>query len=321
MNKLIFDLGGSFIKIATKNDGIIFKEPSMIACVKIGDSLQIKCLGNEAKKLAEIDQEELIVFSPFSEGKIKNSDYATLLIKYAIQKSNFKKKLFSSYTAVVLLPCGIQEYEKTELEKVFYNCGFDKVEFLFTCLCIANFIGMTKYGQKINMIVDIGGTKTDVCLVTYENILSGATVNLGGKGMDKSVLDLISNRYDIELPLVLAEKVKEELASLYENDVSSMKIKAIDNVTNSEIVSIVYAHDVKEAIMPYYEEIEKLIETTLNLCNEDALSQIKTNGIYIAGSVAKTTGLEKFLHDKFLVPINVLENCENCAILGAIKFI
>ncbi len=320
-NNIILEFGGCFVKAYTKQNGLTFKEPSLVACVKTGEVVQVKALGIDAKKLAEIDDENHMIFSPFGEGKIKNNEYAIVYINYLLKKANIKKPLFASLNAIVIVPSSNSALERSEISKVLCACGFENVKFVPSAVCVCSYIGMSKYSSKVSLIVDIGGSKTDVALSTFDSILNGATINLGGKGMNKSVLDFVSNKYNIDMPLILAEKIKEELASLYDNDVSSMKIRAYDKVSDSEIVAIVHAQDVKEAIAPYFDEVSKLIETTLNMCNQEILSQIKDNGIYICGSVAKTTGLEKFFHDKFLLPINILDNCEDCAIIGAGKLL
>lgn len=320
-NNIILEFGGCFVKAYTKQNGLVFKEPSLVACVKIENCLQTKAIGIEAKKLAEIDDDNNIVFSPFGEGKIKNNEFAILYIKHLLKKTGIKKTIFCCLNAVVIIPSSSTIQDRSEISKVLCACGFENIKFVFAPICVCSYIGMSKYSPKVSLIVDIGGSKTDVALATFDTVLNGATINLGGKGMNKSVHNLVSQKYNIELPLILAEKIKEELASLYDNDVSSMKIRAYDNASDSEIVAIIYAQDVKEAILPYFEEISKLIETTLNMCNNEILSQIKDNGIYVCGSVAKTTGLEKYLHDKFSLPINILDNCEDCAILGAGKLL
>ena len=320
-NNIILELGGCFVKAYTKQNGLIFKEPSYVACVKMGESYQVRAIGLDAKKISDIDDENNFIFSPFGEGKIKNNEYAILFINYLLKKSNIKKPLFSSLNAIVIVPSSNTMQDRSEISKVLCACGFENVKFIPNAICVSSYIGMSKYSSKVNLVVDIGGSKTDVSLSAFDSILNGATINLGGKGMNKSVLDFVSNKYNIDLPIVLAEKIKEELASLYDNDVSSMKIRAYDNVSDSEIVVIVHAQDVREAILPYFEEISKLIETTLNMCNQEILSQIRNNGIYLCGSVAKTTGLEKFFHDRFLLPINIIENCDDCAILGAGKLL
>lgn len=313
--EIILDLGSCFTRIYTKENGLVFNQPSLVACNKLGQNYHVKAFGLEAKKLAEIGADDITVFSPFAESKIKNDDYALLLIKHFLSIVGIKKGLFTKLSAVVLISCGTKQHEKEEFSKLLYAAGFDKVKFVFSLVAVSSSID--KNASNVNLIVDIGGSKTDIGVVCGDMIVGGATVNIGGKGMNKSVLDFVTNKYDIALPMVLAEKVKEELASLYDNDVSSMKIRAFDNVSESEIVSIVYAHDVKNAILPYFEEISKLIETTLNMCSDEILNQIKNNGIFICGGVAKITGLEKYLKDKFSLPINIVENCDDCAIIGA----
>ena len=56
------------------------------------------------------------------------------------------------------------------------------------------------------------------------NILQGATVSIGGKKIDASIVNFLAYTEDLVIGLSTAETLKKEVGSLYENDTLNMEI-------------------------------------------------------------------------------------------------
>ena len=316
----VIELGGSYVSIYKKNGGLVLKERSILAVNKNDEKLIIKAFGNEADKLEKINDPNIIVFSPFAEGLVKSQDYAKLLLSHFLKKANIKKSIFNALSCIVCIPCGLTEQDKKEYEKLMYSCNIENVVFIPSVYLIAINNGMKKH-SKNNIIVDMGGSKTDVALVDYEGVRMGATLPLGSRNINPALSEELQQKYKLEIPLYLVEQLKIELSSLFENDISSMKIQVFEPNIDSTVTTIVYASDIKKVIVPYIDEIIKVIETTLNMLNDEELSWIKQNGILISGGMAKISGLEEYLKSKLGISVEIDENCDNSNIFGCAKLL
>lgn len=311
----LIEIGGTHIAIYKKNGGLVLKERSILAVSKKDEKVTIKAFGSEAEKLERINDPNIFVFSPFKEGTIGNFDYAKLLLAHFLKKADVKKRLFKELSCIISCCCGIDESDKSQYRNLFYSCGIENVLFVPGVYLISLSNDMKKF-SKNNFVVDMGGNFVDVALVDFEGVQFGASLPFGSKNINLSLVDFVQKKYKLELPLFLAEDIKVELASVYSNDISSMKIQIYEPSIDSTITTMIYASDVKEVILPYLEEILKLIETTLNMLDTNQLSWIKQNGILLSGGMAKISGLEEYFKSKLTVPIKIVDDCENACIIG-----
>lgn len=311
----LIDFGGAYTSIYKKNGGLVLKERSILAITNNTEKPIIKAFGNEADKLEKINDANIVVFSPFADGVIKSYEYAKILISHFLKKANIKKSLFTQLSCLVSIPCGLNDTDKQDIEKLLYSFNIENVFFIPSIYLISLNNGMKKF-SKHNLVVDMGASTIDVGIVDYEGVRFGVTLPLGSRNINPTLLDALQQKYKLEIPLFLVEQIKVELSTLFDNDISNMKIQVYEPNIDSTVKTTVYSKDIKQVIVPYIDEIIKVIETTLNMLGDEELKWIKQNGILISGGMAKISGLEEYLKSKLVVPIKIDDDCDNSNILG-----
>ena len=309
----VIELGGSYIAIYKKNSGLILKEPSLLAVSKENDNYQVRAFGENAKILASIEDPTINIFSPFNSGKIKSQEYAEILLQLLLKKSGAKKGL-SKIKANIIVSTGFTLEEKVELEKLFKAVGIHVDMYLPSVLGLALSDG--KLSSKYMAVLDIGGSTSDMAVFNNQGIVSGGSIALGGRSMSAGVMNMITEKHNLEVSLFGAERVKEELASLASYDSSYMDIKGLDTSSNLERVVTMKAQDVRDVLTPYFHEILKQVEFILNSCSDEILRQIKVTGLLLGGQVSKTIGVERFFKEKLQIPVRVVDEIENAVIVG-----
>ncbi len=310
---LIIEFGGGNTSILKKNSGLILKEPSFLASVQNGESYQIKAIGQEAKKLGMIEDSNINVFSPFSEGKVFSHKYSVVLLDYLLKQ--LKAKKFNN-SAVVCVPCGLEPSEHESFANLCHSCSINRVKFVHSVAGIAFANGLNTYSPKYKFVVDIGASTTDVAVVSFSGIVFGATLCIGGRSMNLAIENMVKEIYSVKISMSTAEKIKEELATLLDNDTSIMRVQGYNLETETETIITIKAEDVKKALIPYYIEISHLIETTLNLCNDYMLMEFKQTGLLFSGGCSKITGLERFFKNRLQLPVIVSEDCDDDVMKG-----
>lgn len=319
-NTFFIDLGGSYTSIYKKNGGLLLRERSVLAVSNKDDKIVVKAFGSEAEKLEKINDPNIFVFNPFQSGKIGSEEYAKILLSYFFKKAEIKFGIFSNPSCLLSTYCGITSSEKKQYEKLFYDLGVEDIFFIPSIYLIALHSGMKKH-SKTNLIVDLGANTFDIGVVDYEGVRFGASLPFGGKNINASLIESLQRTHKIEIPPYLAEKIKVELSSLYQNDVSNMKIQIFEPNIDSYITTSVQAKDVTDVLIPYIDEIAKVIETTLNMLDTQDLSWIKQNGIFVSGGMARISGLQEYLKSKLYLPIVIDEDCDDATINGASIFL
>lgn len=315
------DFGGSYTSIYKKDCGLVLKEPTLICAIMTQNGYEVKAMGVEAKEIQGKTDDRTLVFSPISEGVIKSPDYATILLKHFLDKIITKKGLFSKIKCLVPCPTGLTNEEKEEYKKVFLGAGVSEIIFVPRLLCSAYGSEINIFSNSANLVVDIGGVSTDIGVINLGSIIDGATLAVGGKAIDAQIVRTVLNKYGVEIGLVSAQKIKEEIGSLYSNDTANMDVVGVDSKTKQPASVVVYASDVKESVLPLLLEITRIIETTLNILPPEISGDVAKNGILLTGGFADIFGIEKYLRNEINLPVRVSNQTKNACILGAGKLL
>lgn len=315
------DFGGSYTSIYVKDSGLVLKEPTLLGAIMTENGYEVKAMGIEAKEIQGKTDERTVVFSPISEGVIKSPDYATILLKHFLDKIITKRSMFSKIKCVVPCPTGLTKEEKEDYKKVFLGAGISEVIFVPRLLCSAYGSAVNIFSNNANLIVDIGGVSTDVGVINLGSIIDGATLAVGGKAIDAQIVRTVSGKYGVDIGLSSAQKLKEEIGSLYSNDTANMEVVGSDSKTKAPASVVVYATDVKESVLPLLLEITRIVETTLNILPPEISSDVAKNGILITGGFADIAGLEKYLRNEINLPVRISNDAQNACILGAGKLL
>ena len=120
-------------------------------------------------------------------------------------------------------------------------------------------------------------------------------VYLGGK---KKIAKFIYEEKGIELSRESAEKVKNELATLYPNDIRTLEVNGFIKDTTEYATVTISSSDIFGIVVEEYSNIASSILKLLSGLDSEVNQDIKKHGIYLCGSSSKIAGLEKFLKVK-----------------------
>ena len=152
-------------------------------------------------------------------------------------------------------------------------------------------------------------------------ILKGATLSVGGRNIDASISNFLAYTQELVIGLPTAEMLKNEVGSLYTNDTLNMEITGVDARTKSPKSVVILSSDLRKAIEPFFSEIVRAIDTTINTLPPEIVADIINNKILIVGGCAKIQGLDDYLKKNLDYPFEISEDVDNVTILGAGKLL
>jgi len=316
--KYAIEMGGGYTCIYVNGEGLALKEPTLIAAEPTDDGYKVIAMGIDAKKLVGKTKENVEIFTPMPYMEHSNYEYSVILLKHFLSKVGFK-----SYedNAVFVIPCGLTAREKENILNVCEGANLGRVELVPAPLCSCVGQGRNIDNSKVNMVVDIGGTATELAVINMSNILKGATLGVGGKSIDAAIVNFLAYSQDLVIGISTAELLKNEVGSLYKNDTLNMEVTGVDVATKSPKTTIVFSSDLRKAIEPFYAEIVRAIDTTINTQPPEIIADIINNKILVVGGCAKMQGLDDYLKNNLKYPVEISEDAENVTILGAGKLI
>ena len=317
------ELGGSFTTIYVKNVGFALKEPTMVAVDNNEEGYRVCAFGKEAKKLLWKTKDSVEVFNPISSGVIENFEYTKVMMEHFLSKVGFKK---NKQNAIILIPCGLSAKDRKEYYKLFDALGFLSVDLVPSVMASAIGCGCNIASTKANMIVNIGGTTTDIAVINLSSIIQGVSLGIGGKQIDVAIANTLALPKNGENKRILvgvptAERIKNDIGSLYKNDTSKMEVMGVDINTKTPKARVVTAQEIRPVIVAFFEEILRTIDVSINTLQPEISADILKNCIYFSGGLSKIAGFEEFLRANLPYPFEIIENPEDVTILGAGKLL
>lgn len=313
-------LGSTVTTIFKQGEGLVLKEPSMIAVSGHLKSREIKAIGKDAKRMQGRTSGQVSVFSPINAGIITDSDLATSMLKGFLKKIFPRTIIKPNIKAILCVPLGISVNEKKTFEKVCYSAGIADVTLIPAVICSAIGDDIPINTSTGKLIVNIGGGCTNIAAMAMNSIITGVNVSVGGKNISTAIEKYIMERFGLFVSDGTAERVKNEISSLLENNTATTEVQGVNASTRESESVVISSKDIYPIVSHYYSKIADAILSVINACPPDIANDIALEGIYIFGGHSQISGLTKFLKNILKININISENAKT-DIFGAAKLL
>ncbi len=322
MNKqlIALKLGSTTTTIFRQGEGLVLKEPSLIATVGHLKNREIKAVGNEAKRMQGRTSGNINIIAPINMGVVTDSDMAAEMLEVFLKRIFPRSVLKPNIKALLCVPLGISINEKKIYERVCYNAGIADVTMIPAIVCSAigeNIPISTSVGK---LLVNIGGGCTNIAAMAMNNIITGINISVGGSIINAAIERFIFEKYNLSISDGTSERVKQEIACLIENNTSQTEVQGINAETKEPETIILTSKDIFPILSHYFSLIADAIASVISSCPPDIANDIAREGIYVFGGHSQISGVSKFLKDKLKIKINISENGK-VDILGAAKIL
>ena len=314
---LAIELGTSYTSVFLSGHGIVLREPSVVAY----SDRTVRAVGQRAKEMLGRAPERTIVACPIVEGVIADFDAARIMLTQFLEKVITEKQFIQKIKIMLVVPCGLTGDEKTAFEDLLRKCGATETVVIEKAMASAYGLGLPVKTADGCFVVDIGGGTTDIAAISLLGIVEGCTICIGSGHIDAAIQRHMLENHGLQIGVLTAEKVKETIGSLYENDISQIEISGTDDATKNPASVTVESRDIAKAIFPYYRRIAEAVSSVLNLCPPEICAQALKSGIRLAGGGAMITGAEQFFKKALNVPFTVSPESAFACISGAGKLL
>jgi rod shape-determining protein MreB and related proteins len=311
------DLGTANTLIYVKGEGIVLREPSVVAINS--DTKKVLAVGTEAKEMIGRTPGNIVAIRPLKDGVIADFDVTQTMLKKFIEKVSHKGS-FTSPRIVVCYPSGITEVEKRAIDEATKQAGARDVLLLEEPMAAAIGSGLPVNEPTGSMIVDIGGGTTEVAIISLGGIVTAKSLRIAGDDFDQAIISYIKKEYSLMIGERTAEKVKLELGSAFDlGEENTMEIRGRDLITGLPKVVMIKESEIREALREPINAIIEAIKTTLEKTPPELASDIIDKGITLAGGGALLRGLDKLITTETHMPVHIAESPLDCVALGAGK--
>ena len=310
------DLGTANTLIYVKGKGIVLREPTVVAINTL--TKKVLAVGLEAKDMIGRTPKNIVAFRPLKDGVIADFGMTHQLLKSFIQRVTGKKAFVSS-KIVIGYALGVTDVEKRAISEATTQTGARKVMLIEEPLAAGIGAGLPTNEPIGSMIVDIGGGRTEVAVISLGGIVIGNSLRVAGYELDRSIINYVKKEFNLLIGERTAENIKIEHGSVYEAGQTTMDIIGRDLITGLPKVITITESQIKDALKDSVDLILGIIKTTLEEIPPELSGDIIDKGIMLTGGGALLKGLDKLIYSETHIPTYIAECPLDCMVIGAGK--
>jgi rod shape-determining protein MreB and related proteins len=317
---LAIDLGTANTLVYMKGEGIVLREPSVVAFRRNGKGdTSVLAVGREAKMMLGRTPGNISAIRPMKDGVIADFGIAEIMLRHFIRKVHNRSALLRP-RIVICVPSGITPVEKRAVRESAESAGAREVYLMEEPMAAAIGAGLPITEPKASMIVDIGGGTTEVAMISLAGIVYSKSVRAAGDKMDEAVLQYIKRKYNLLIGPATAELIKTTIGNAYPGDhVETLEVKGRDLVSGIPKILTIDSDEVRHSLRELIETIVETVRIALEQTPPELAADIVDAGIMLTGGGSLLKNLDVLLRKETKLPIHVTEDPLSAVVLGSGK--
>ncbi|QCJ42130.1 MreB/Mrl family cell shape determining protein [Bacillus sp. S3] len=302
------DLGTANILVYSKSKGIALNEPSVVAIDT--ETKNVVAVGHEAKEMIGKTPEKIVVIRPLKDGVIADFDVTTDMLKHVMRKAS-KKVGFAMRkpNVVVCIPSGSTSVDRRAIHDAVRNAGAKKISLIEEPVAAAIGAGMPVDEPVANVVVDIGGGNTEVAIISFGGVVACHSIKVGGDRLDDDIIQYVRKEYNVLIGERTAENIKMEIGyALTDHEELTREVRGRDLVTGLPKTINISSYEIRNAMKEALLQILEAIRATLEDCPAELSGDIVDRGVILTGGGSLLNGMEAWLSDEIVVPVQLASN-------------
>ena len=317
-NDLAIDLGTANTLVHVKGQGIVLREPSVVAIN--ANTKEVMAVGEEAKQMLGRAPGTITAIRPMKDGVIAHFEVTEKMIRNFIHKVHNNRKTLVRPRVVIAVPSGITQVEKRAVRDSAESAGAREVFLIEEPMAAAIGVDLPVQEPTGNMIVDVGGGTTEVAIISMSGIVYSKSVRIAGDEMDDAIVNYVKKKYNLLVGERTAEEVKIQIGSAYPLKKSmTMEVKGRDLVAGIPKTLILSDEEVREALADTFCTIVEAVKIALERTPPELAADIVDKGVVVAGGGSLIKGLDILLKEATGLPITLAVDPLSAVALGAGK--
>ena len=315
------DLGTASVLVYVKGQGIVLREPSVVAINK--DTNSILSVGEDARGMLGRTPGNIIAIRPLREGVISDYEITERMIKYFIHKAIGKPMLFGVKPQIaVCVPSNVTEVERRAVEDATKQAGARRVFIIEEPIAAAIGAGIDISKPIGHMVIDIGGGTTDVAVIALGGTVISKSIKVAGDNFDESIIRYMARAHNLLIGERSAEELKIHIGTAFERSMPvSMDVRGRNRVSGLPRTVTVTSDEMMEALSESVTAIADTVHKVLEETPPELASDIAEQGIVMTGGGSMLYGLDKLINYRTGISTMVADEAVSCVATGTGQYI
>lgn len=312
--ELAIDLGTASTLVYRLGDGIVFDEPTVVALH--AHTNDVVAIGDEAWRIIGSGTGEVAGMRPLREGTITEFEVTQRFLEAVIRRCITGR--YPKPRILITIASGSSPVERRALEEAVAMSGGKQVTLVEEPLAAAIGAGLPIQEPIGSLIVDIGGARSEMAVVSMGGIVSGQTVMLGGFDLDVAIQEHVRREYSVAIGELAADEVKRAVGSAFPLGSGKAALVVGRELTSGNTVEVKLDEvEVRQAMAEPIQRIVEAARRTLAEAPPELTHDVLETGMFLMGGGALLTGLDLLLAQECEVPVHLAENPRETVVRGA----
>jgi rod shape-determining protein MreB len=317
INKRIgIDLGTANVLVYVKGEGIVIKEPAVVALATRENT--VVAVGTAARDMIGRTPGSISVIRPMKHGVIADYLITEAMLRHFIGKVVGRFNLIRP-EVMICIPAGVTSVEQRAVRDAAEQAGARRPAHLIPEPLAAAIGAHIPVGTASgNMILDIGGGRSEAAVISMYGIVVKESVRVAGDAMDEAIITHIKRRHNLTIGERTAEEVKMKIGSAVPiHNERVMEVRGRDQVSGLPKTITISTNEVTQALQEPLATIVGAVKAVLEKTPPEMASDVVDRGIVLTGGGALLSGLDELIAELTNVPCQVADNPMDCVAIGA----
>ena len=312
-NDIGIDLGTSSVLVYVKGQGIVLREPSIVAVDTITDKI-IKG-GREAQYMQGRTSGNIVTVRPLKNGVINQYDVTLKMLQHFIRRAC--GNMIFRPRVMICIPTGISEVEERAVVDAASEAGARQTRLIEEPIAAAMGAGIDIYKPDGNMVLDIGGGTTDIAVISLGGVVVSESITTAGDSFDEAIVRYIRRKYSLLVGEATAEQVKIRIGCLDDRAPKrSVEIKGRCLKTGMPRVITLSSTEMIEAMIEPISEVLDAVRRVIERTPPELVGDLMKNGIVMTGGGCLIPGFEQMVTDVTGIKARVAKDAVSCVVRG-----
>jgi len=310
------DLGTANVLVYVKGRGIMINEPAVVALANRDNT--VVAVGAEARNMMGRTPDTISVIRPMKDGVIADYLITEAMLRYFITKVIGRFNVIKP-EVMICIPAGVTSVEQRAVRDAAEQAGARRPAHLVPePLAAAIGARIPVSTPSGNMIVDIGGGRTEAAVISMYGIVVAESVRVAGDRMDDAIIAYVKRRHNMLIGERTAEEVKIGIASAIPLEQElTMAVRGRDQVTGMPRTQTLVGNEITMALQDCLASVVQTVRSVLERTPPELAADVIDRGLVLTGGGALLRHLDVLLTQETGIPCHVADNALECTAIGA----
>jgi rod shape-determining protein MreB len=299
--KLGIDLGSATTRVITRGDGVLFSEPTVVAC-RDGDPAT-GLVGAAAIDAASTDR-SLRLRHPVRGGDVTDRMSLDVLIQQTVNRAVGRQRIFKP-DMVLSVRAGMSGADRLAVLDAAVRSGARTVYLIDAAIAAAMGAGVSITSPRAHLVIDIGAGKTDVAVLALEGTVACRSLAVGVDDLLTRVAAHVEARHGVALG-------PSELQSA-----THLLVAAPHEERTAELGGVLLSsHELGDLVNDHLRTLDEAILGVIDETPSALRHDLRGNGVVLTGGGARQEGLGRRITTLTGYAARVVAEPEGCAVRG-----